>query len=136
MRSRRAYSSRWFAVIVGLGRRRQRGRRSSSPSTSPSHGSSSPSPGSTCATLLAWIAVPFVAIDALSLIDPDAFDENVLRPVLIALFLSQLIVFARLPALPPQARQADAGRPACSPPVAFALMAWGLYRAIAGPVST
>ena len=85
--------------------------------------------------LLAWIAVPFVAIDALSIADPESFDENVLRPSLIALFLSQLIVFAVFPIyrrrrgkLTPVDVLLAAG--------AFALMAWGLYRAISGPVST
>ena len=85
--------------------------------------------------LLAWIGVPFVAVDALSLIDPHEFDENVLRPSLIALFLSQLIVFAVFPLY--RARRAKltpldvliaAG--------ALALMAWGLYRAVVEPVST
>ena len=47
--------------------------------------------------LLLWIGVPFVAFDALSLIDPEKFDKNVLRPSLIALFLSQLIVFGVFP---------------------------------------
>jgi hypothetical protein len=85
--------------------------------------------------LLAWIAVPFVAIDALSITDPEAFDENVLRPALIALFLSQMIVFGVFPTyrrrrgrLTPVDLVLAAG--------AFALMTWGLYRAIAGPVST
>ena len=41
--------------------------------------------------------MPFVALDALSLIDPEWFDEHVLRPSLIALYLSQLIVFAVYP---------------------------------------
>jgi amino acid transporter len=85
--------------------------------------------------LLLWIGVPFVAFDALSLIDPESFDKNVLRPSLIALFLSQLIVFGVFPVY-----RARRGR---LTPVdvliavgAFALMAWGLYRAITHPVST
>jgi len=85
--------------------------------------------------LLVWIGVPFVAFDALSLIDPESFDKNVLRPSLIALFLSQLIVFGVFPVY-----RARRGR---LTPVdvliaagAFALMAWGLYRAITHPVST
>jgi amino acid transporter len=85
--------------------------------------------------LLLWIGVPFVAFDALSLIDPEAFDENVLRPSLIALFVSQLIVFAVFPTyrarrgkLTPVDVLIAAG--------AFALMTWGLYRAFFHPVST
>jgi amino acid transporter len=85
--------------------------------------------------LLVWIGVPFVAFDALSLTDPHAFDENVLRPSLVALFLSQLIVFAVFPVY-----RARRGR---LTPVdvliaagAFALMTWGLYRAFFHPVST
>jgi amino acid transporter len=85
--------------------------------------------------LLAWIAVPFVALDALSLIDPEAFDEHVLRPSLIALFLSQLVVFAVFPLHRAQRRKLT--------PVdvvlaagAFALMSWGLYRSLVEPVAT
>jgi hypothetical protein len=85
--------------------------------------------------LLLWIGVPFVAFDALSLTDPHAFDKNVLRPSLIALFLSQLIVFgvfpiyrARRGKLTPVDVLIAAG--------AFALMTWGLYRAFFHPVST
>ena len=85
--------------------------------------------------LLKWIAVPFVAIDALSIINPEWFDENVLRPSLIALFLSQLIVFGVFPTYRHRRGRltfADVLFAA----VAFALMAWGLYRAITAPVST
>jgi uncharacterized membrane protein YkvI len=85
--------------------------------------------------LLLWIGVPFVAFDALSLTSPHSFDKNVLRPSLIALFLSQLIVFGVFPVY-----RARRGR---LTPVdvliaagAFALMTWGLYRAVFNPVST
>ena len=80
--------------------------------------------------LLKWIAVPFIAVDALSLLSPDEFDENVLRPSLIALFLSQLIVFAVFPLYRRRRGRltaVDVGIAA----VAFALMAWGLWRAVA-----
>jgi len=80
--------------------------------------------------LVAMIAVPFVALDALSLIDPDWFDEHVLRPSLIALYLSQLIVFAVYPLY--RRRPLDVALGA----TAFALMAWGLWRGITAPVST
>ena len=85
--------------------------------------------------LIAWIAVPFVAIDALSILDPERFDRDVLRPSLVALFLSQLVVFAVFPAF-----RARRGR--LSPldvalaAGACALMAWGLYRAVVEPVAT
>jgi hypothetical protein len=86
-------------------------------------------------TLLKWIAVPFVAVDALSIIDPDGFDENVLRPSLIALFVSQLIVFGVFPVY---RRRRGTLTPVdvLLAAVAFALMAWGLWRAITGPVAT
>ena len=76
------------------------------------------------------IAVPFVAIDALSLIDPEWFDKNLLRPSLIALYLSQLIVFAVYPLY--RRRPVDVALAA----IAFALMAWGLWRGITTPFST
>jgi len=86
-------------------------------------------------TLVKWIAVPFVAIDLLSLLGPDEFDENVLRPSLVALYLSQLIVFAVYPAY-----RARRGRltpvDVAIAGVAFALMGWGLWRAVTGPVAT
>jgi hypothetical protein len=85
--------------------------------------------------LLLWIGVPFVAFDALSLTAPEAFDKNVLRPSLIALFLSQLIVFGVFPIY-----RARRGRLTAVDVLiaagAFTLMAWGLYRAFFHPVST
>jgi hypothetical protein len=82
-----------------------------------------------------WIGVPFVAVDALSLTSPHEFDENVLRPSLIALFISQMIVFAVFPTF-----RARRGKLTALDVVvaagAFALMAWGLYRAVVHPVST
>jgi amino acid transporter len=80
--------------------------------------------------LVGWIAVPFVALDALSLIDPEWFDEHVLRPSLIALYVSQLIVFAVYPLY--RRRPVDVALAA----IAFALMAWGLWRGITAPVAT
>jgi len=80
--------------------------------------------------LVSIIAVPFVALDALSLLDPEWFDEHVLRPSLIALYLSQLIVFAVYPLH--RRRPVDVALAA----VAFALMAWGLWRGITAPVAT
>ena len=80
--------------------------------------------------LVSTVAVPFVALDALSLIDPEWFDEHVLRLSLVALYLSQLIVFAVYPLY--RRRPADVAVAA----VAFALMAWGLWRGITAPVAT
>ena len=80
--------------------------------------------------LVRMIAVPFVALDALSLVDPEWFDEHVLRPSLIALYLSQLIVFAVYPLY--RRRPLDVALGA----IAFALMAWGLWRGITAPVAT
>jgi hypothetical protein len=76
------------------------------------------------------VAVPFVALDALSLIDPEWFDEHVLRPSLVALYLSQLIVFAVYPLY--RRRPADVAIAS----VAFAVMGWGLWRAVVAPVAT
>jgi len=85
--------------------------------------------------LLALIGVPFVALDALSLLDPEGFDEKVLRPSLVALFVSQLIVFAVFPLY--RARRGKLGAvDVLIAAVAFALMAWGLYRSLWHPIST
>ena len=46
---------------------------------------------------LAAIAVPFIAADAISLINPQRFYDDLLRVSLVALFLSQLVVFAVYP---------------------------------------
>jgi hypothetical protein len=70
------------------------------------------------------IAVPFVALDALSLVDPEWFDENLLRPSLAALYVSLLTVFAVYPLY--RRRPVDVVLAA----VAFALMAWGLWRVL------
>ena len=75
------------------------------------------------------IAVPFIALDALSPVDPEWFDENLLRPSLIALYLSQLIVFAAYPLY--RRRPVDVALAA----IAFALMAWGLWRLGTTPLS-
>jgi hypothetical protein len=85
--------------------------------------------------LLRFIAVPFVVVDALSLINPDEFDENVLRPSLIALFLSQLIVFAVYP-LYRRKRGKLTPFDLAVAGIALAVMAWGLWRGITAPVST
>jgi hypothetical protein len=85
-------------------------------------------------TLVA-IAVPFVIADVLSLIDPERFYNDLLKPSLIALFLSQLIVFLVYPLF----RQREPGRlPAAIAvsAIASALAGYGLYMAIHSSVGT
>ena len=129
-----AYSSRWFAVTIGVGAAASVAGLILAEYLALSRLLFSVT-GIHVRRLLALIGVPFIAVDALSIANPDSFDENVLRPSLIALFLSQLIVFAVFPTyrrrrgkLTPVDVLLAAG--------AFALMAWGLYRAITAPVST
>ena len=78
----------------------------------------------------AWIAVPFLGLDAISLISPDRFYDDLLKPSLGALFVSQLVVFAVFPrwrrSVPALAGAA----------VASGLAAWGFYTLIAGSAST
>jgi amino acid transporter len=85
--------------------------------------------------LLLYIAVPFVAIDALSVINPHAFDHDVLQISLSALFLAQLIVFAVYP-LYRRNRGRLTAFDLVIATVSFALMAWGLWRALSGDVAT
>jgi len=81
-------------------------------------------------TMLAWIAVPFLAADAISLVDPEGFYDNLLKPSLGALFVSQLIVFVVFPRFR-RGPFAIAGAA-----VASGLVAWGLYTLIAGTAAT
>jgi amino acid transporter len=85
--------------------------------------------------LLLYIAIPFIAIDALSVLDPDAFNEDVLRLSLTALFLAQLIVFAVYP-LYRRARARLTAFDILIAAVSLALMAWGLWRAASGDVAS
>ena len=85
--------------------------------------------------LLVWIGLPFVAVDALSVIDPEGFDKSVLRMSLIALFLSQLVVFAVFPSYRKRRGKLTVVDVLLATG-AFALMAWGLYRSVTAPVST
>ena len=81
-------------------------------------------------TSYAWIAVPFLALDALSLASPNRFYDDLLKPSLGALFVSQLVVFLVFPrfrrSLPALAATA----------VASGLAGWGLYTLIWGSAST
>jgi hypothetical protein len=81
-------------------------------------------------TVLAWIALPFLAADAISLVDPGRFYDDLLKPSLGALFISQLIVFLVFPRF----RRGPLAFAAAA--VASALTAWGFYLLVAGTAST
>jgi hypothetical protein len=80
--------------------------------------------------LLVWIAGPFVAADALSLIDPGAFYDELLKPSLGALFVSQLIVFVVFPLF----RRGLRWLPLVA--VASGLAVWGFYTLVSASAST
>lgn len=80
--------------------------------------------------VLVWIAGPFVVADAISLIDPEAFYEKLLKPSLGALFVSQLIVFVVFPLF----RRGLRWLPLVA--VASGLAAWGFYTLVSGSAST
>jgi amino acid transporter len=72
-------------------------------------------------TSLIVIAIPFLAADAISLTNPQGFYNQLLKPSLVALYLSQLLVFAVYPLYN---RRPTALLPAAA---ASALMIYGLY---------
>jgi hypothetical protein len=80
--------------------------------------------------VLWWIAVPFVAADALSLIDPQAFYDKLLKPSLGALFVSQFLVFIVFPLYKRGIRWLPLVAIACG------LAGWGFYTLVAGSAST
>jgi hypothetical protein len=80
--------------------------------------------------VLLWIAVPFVAADALSLINPDQFYDKLLKPSLGALFVSQLIVFVVFPLF----RRGLRWLPLVA--IASGLAVWGFYTLVAASAST
>ncbi|HVA30870.1 MAG TPA: hypothetical protein VMU58_06340 [Gaiellaceae bacterium] len=80
--------------------------------------------------MLAWIAVPFIAADAVSLVDPARFYDDLLEPSLGALFVSQLVVFLAFPRF-------RRGAPAlAAAAIASGLAVWGLYTLLAGGASS
>jgi len=81
-------------------------------------------------TSYAWIAVPFLALDAVSLVDPDRFYDDALKPSLGALFVSQLVVFLVFP------RFRRGALALAAAVVASGLAGWGLYTLIAGSAAT
>ena len=80
--------------------------------------------------VLLWIAVPFVAADVISLLDPQEFYDKLLKPSLGALFISQLIVFLVFPLFQRGLRWIPLVG------VASGLAAWGFYTLVAGTAST
>jgi hypothetical protein len=86
--------------------------------------------GPSVRTVLAWIAVPFLVADAISLVDPSGFYDNLLKPSLGALFVSLLIVFAGFPLF----RRGPLAIAAAA--VASGLAGWGLYTLIAGTAAS
>lgn len=81
-------------------------------------------------TVTAWIAVPFLVLDAISLVDPGRFYDDLLKPSLGALFVALFavaVVFPRWRRSPVAAAVAT---------VAAALAAWGFYTLIAGTSGT
>ncbi len=81
-------------------------------------------------SILRWIAVPFVVADAISLVNPDRFYSDLLKPSLGMLFVSQLLVFVAFPRFQRGALAIGAAA------VSATLAAWGLYTLIAGGVTT
>jgi len=81
-------------------------------------------------TAYAWMAVPFLMLDAISLIDPDRFYDDLIKPSLGALFVSQLIVFLAFPRF----RRGTVAVVAAA--VAAGLAGWGLYTLISGSAAT
>jgi hypothetical protein len=81
-------------------------------------------------SVLAWIGVPFVVADVASLVNPERFYSDLLKPSLAALFVSQLVVFAAFPrfrrSLPAVVAAA----------IASGLAVWGLYTLFAAGAST
>jgi hypothetical protein len=85
--------------------------------------------------VLAFIAVPFIAADAVSLFDPSGFYSALLRPSLVALFVAQLVVFAVYPRfrrIHERLRPVDLAAAA----VAAALVIYGIYTAVANTSGT
>ena len=79
---------------------------------------------------LAWIAVPFVAADAISLADPKGFYDNLLQPSLGALFVSLFIVSAVFPRF----RPGPVGVVAAV--IGSTLAGYGFYTVVAGGAAT
>ena len=81
-------------------------------------------------SVLVWLAVPFLGADAISLVDPQRFYDDLLKPSLGALFVSQLFVFLVFPRFRRGALSLAAAA------VASGLATWGLYTLLAGGASS
>jgi hypothetical protein len=81
-------------------------------------------------TLIGLIALPFLALDALSLLDPQRFYTDLLKPSLAALFLSLFIVSAVFPRLNRRPVAIAAAT------IASGLALWGLYTLFAPGTTT
>jgi len=79
---------------------------------------------------LAVIAVPFIAVDAISLINPEGIYESLLRPALIALFIAQAAVFLAYPLYRCALDRRGWLAPSMVAMLAAALMFYGPYNAI------
>jgi amino acid transporter len=84
----------------------------------------------------AGVAVPFVAADAISLVNPGRFYDDLLRPSLIALWISQIIVFAVYPLFRLRLRPHLVAPATALAAVACALSGWGLYLAVSSNLGT
>jgi hypothetical protein len=80
--------------------------------------------------VLVWIAGPFIVADAISLVDPQEFYDQLLKPSLGALFISQIVVFVVFPLY----RSGLRWLPLVA--VASALAGWGFYTLVGGAAST
>jgi hypothetical protein len=79
---------------------------------------------------LVAIGIPFLVADGISLAGPDRFYTDLLRPSLIALWISQLIVFAVFPLFWLRTRRPLVPLALALAAVACALGGYGLYTAI------
>jgi amino acid transporter len=86
--------------------------------------------GAPIRSLLRWIAVPFIAADAISLVNPNRFYDDLLKVSLVALFVSQLVVFVVFP------RYRRGALAFGGATVASGLAVWGLYTLLAGTGSS
>ena len=87
----------------------------------------------------AWVAVAFVVADVISLVNPDAFYNQLIKPSLVALWVSQIPVFVLYPLLAWRRGARSPGRFAGAIVVAggaTALMAYGLYTAVLSATSS
>jgi hypothetical protein len=83
-----------------------------------------------------WAAIPFVALDAVSLLDPGRFYDDALKPSLGALFVAELIVVALYPRFRARTGRRVGVASLAAAAIASGLMAWGFYTLVAGSAAT